>query len=180
MSHIPLARTCVARVSNGVPVGAQMAWLSSKSSGTPLDKTRVAEVTHCAVTQGPLAAGGGGSAQPAMTYGFARVTVGWPLTITRGLGTVGCACPACEQRTVAPTWSRKPGIFSIQILRSNHHQATVVDRYSRANHRNRGAFAVLDVDAGIVYDDHCAGWAFEDDAAGQRSGRRIAEHQRVL
>src|SRR5829696_5102822 len=118
LSHIPLARTCVARVSNGVPVGAQMAWLSSKSSGTPLDKTRVAEVTHCAVTQGPLAAGGGGSVQPATTYGLARVTVGWPLTITRGLGTVGCACPACEQRTVAPTWSRKPGILSIQVLRT--------------------------------------------------------------
>jgi hypothetical protein len=97
-------------------VGAQMAWLSSKSSGTPFDKTRVAEVTHCAVTQGPLAAGGGGSVQPATTYGLARVTVGWPLTITRGLGTVGCACPACEQRTVAPTCSRKPGILPFQIL----------------------------------------------------------------
>src|SRR5215210_7591643 len=109
--HTPLVRTCVTRVSRGVPVGAQMAWLSNNSSGTPLDKTRVAEVTHCAVTQGPFAAGGGGSVQPATTYGLARVTVGWPPTSTRGLGTVGWACPPCEQRTVAPTWSRKPGIF---------------------------------------------------------------------
>jgi hypothetical protein len=31
------------------------------------------------------------------------VTVGWPLTSTRGFGTVGCACPACVQITVAPT-----------------------------------------------------------------------------
>jgi len=33
-----------------------------------------------------------------------------PVTVTRGLGTVGCACPAWEQRTVAPTWSKKPGM----------------------------------------------------------------------
>ena len=52
---------------SGVPVGAQMAWLSSSSTGCPFDVTRVAAVTHCAVTHGPLAAGGGGSAQPATT-----------------------------------------------------------------------------------------------------------------
>jgi hypothetical protein len=32
--------------SKGVPVGAQMDWLSSSKTGTPLAKTRVAEVTY--------------------------------------------------------------------------------------------------------------------------------------
>ena len=80
-------------MTSGVPVGAQIAWLSSNRSGCPLDVTRVAPVIHWAVTQGPLAAGGGGSVQPATTYGVASVTVGWPLTVTRGFGTVGCAWP---------------------------------------------------------------------------------------
>jgi len=79
-----------------------MAWLSSNNSGCPFEVTLVAAVTNCAVTHGPLAAGGGGSAQPATTYGEAMVTVGCPLTSTRGFTTVGCACPACEQSTVAP------------------------------------------------------------------------------
>jgi hypothetical protein len=52
---------------NGVPVGAQIAWLESTRTGTPLAKTRVAPVTHCAVTHGPFAAGGGGKAHPATT-----------------------------------------------------------------------------------------------------------------
>jgi hypothetical protein len=30
--------------------------------------------------------------------------------MTLGLGTVGMACPPCEQVTVAPRWSKKPGI----------------------------------------------------------------------
>jgi len=46
---------------------------------------------NCAVTHGPLPAGGGGKAQPATTYGPVIVTVGCPITVTRGLGTVGCA-----------------------------------------------------------------------------------------
>jgi len=72
-----------------VPVGTHNAWLSSSSSGCPLEVIRVAEVTNCAVTQGPFAAGGGGSAHPATTYGDAIVTVGCPLTVTRGFTTVG-------------------------------------------------------------------------------------------
>jgi hypothetical protein len=66
MVHIPLTRICVTAGINGVPVGAQIAWLSSSKSGTPLLNTRVAEVTYCAVTHGPLAPGGGGKVQPAM------------------------------------------------------------------------------------------------------------------
>jgi hypothetical protein len=51
-------------MSSGAPVGAQIAWLSSNNRGCPFELTRVAAVTNCAVTQGPFAAGGGGSAQP--------------------------------------------------------------------------------------------------------------------
>ena len=76
---------------NGVPVGAQMAWLSINSTGTPSTKTRVALSTNCAMMQGPFAAGGGGKAQPATTYGAAIVTTGWPLTRTLGSGAVGSA-----------------------------------------------------------------------------------------
>jgi hypothetical protein len=67
-------------------------------------------MTNCAVTQGPLAAIGGGNAQPATTYGAARVTTGWPLTMTRGETIVGCAWPPWAHITVAPKCNRKPGI----------------------------------------------------------------------
>ncbi len=50
--------------ASGVPVGAQIAWLSSSTAGWPATKTRVAATTHCAVTHGPLPAGGT-KAQPA-------------------------------------------------------------------------------------------------------------------
>src|SRR5579871_4929129 len=102
-------------MSSGVPLGAQMAWLLSTTSGCPLDVTRVEPTSHCPLTQGPLAAGGGGRAQPATTYGAMIVTVGWPLTVTRGLGAVGCACPPCEHSTVAPTCTRNPGIPSVLL-----------------------------------------------------------------
>jgi len=70
-------------------VGAHIAWLSNNSNGCPFEVIRVAAVTNCAVTHGPFAAGGGGNAHPATTYGAPNVTVGWPLTNTRGLTTVG-------------------------------------------------------------------------------------------
>jgi hypothetical protein len=78
-----------------------------------LEVTRVAAVTNCAVTHGPFAPGGGGSAQPATSHGAGIVTLGWPLTVTRGFGTVACACPPCEQSTLTPTWMRKPGIVHL-------------------------------------------------------------------
>src|SRR5262249_19389169 len=83
--YIAVTRVCVTVISSGVPDGAQIAWLSSSTSGWPFDVTRVDPVTHCAVTHGPLPPGGGGSAHPATTYGAVIVTVGWPLTVTRGL-----------------------------------------------------------------------------------------------
>jgi hypothetical protein len=88
---------------SGVPVGAQTAWLSNSRSGCPSAVTRVAAVTHCAVTHGPLPLGGGGIAQPATTYGAVAATTGWPPTVTRGTTTVGCACPPWLHMTCAPT-----------------------------------------------------------------------------
>ena len=52
---------------NGVPLGVQMAWLLTTTSGWPLESTRVVPETgiHVAFTHGPLAAVGGGKVQPA-------------------------------------------------------------------------------------------------------------------
>jgi len=57
-SYIPVTRVCVAKINSGVPVGAQIAWLLNTTSGCPFDSTRVDPTIHCAVRQGPLAAGG--------------------------------------------------------------------------------------------------------------------------
>src|ERR1700732_1795997 len=100
--HVPTTRVCVTAMIVGVPVGTQRAWLSNNRSGCPFDRIRTEPMMNCAVTHGPLPAGGGGDAQPAITYGVGSVTVGIPDTITRGFTNVGCACPACEQSTVAP------------------------------------------------------------------------------
>jgi hypothetical protein len=51
----------------GVPVGAQMDWLSKSKRGCPFEVMRVAAVMNWPVTHGPLAAGGGGNVQPATT-----------------------------------------------------------------------------------------------------------------
>jgi hypothetical protein len=110
LAHVAVTRVCVTVIISGVPVGTQSAWLSSNNKGCPFDVTRNADVMNCALTHGPLAAGGGGNAQPATRYGVLIVTVGMPFTVTRGLGTLGCAWPPCEHITVAPTWSTKPGI----------------------------------------------------------------------
>jgi len=66
MGYIPFTRICVLAMVKGVPVGVQIAWLSSNKTGCPLAFTRRAALTHGALTQGPFAAGGGGSAQPAI------------------------------------------------------------------------------------------------------------------
>jgi len=51
----------------GVPVGAQTDGLELSRTGTPPASTRTAGVVNWPLTHGPLAAGGGGKAQPAMT-----------------------------------------------------------------------------------------------------------------
>jgi len=57
-----------------VPVGTHTAWLSCSSTGTPPARTRVDEVIHWAVTQGPAA--GGTNVHPAMVYVSVLVTIG--------------------------------------------------------------------------------------------------------
>jgi hypothetical protein len=52
MLYIPFTRTWVATIDTGVPFGAQTAWLSWSSTGMPIERTRTAPVTHCAVTHG--------------------------------------------------------------------------------------------------------------------------------
>jgi hypothetical protein len=91
--YIPETLVWVATINRGVPFGVQMAWLSNNNTGIPFDRMRVAPVTHWAVTHGtglPETLKG----QPATVYGDDWVTMGWPLTVTRGFVTVGCACPA--------------------------------------------------------------------------------------
>src|SRR5271165_5255593 len=98
-----VTRTCEATAgSSGVPVGAQRDWLSSKTNGWPIEVTRTDPTMYCAVMQGPLAAGGGGKAQPATTCGEVSGMVGMPDTVTRGFTSVGWACPAWAHSTVAP------------------------------------------------------------------------------
>jgi hypothetical protein len=62
---------------------------------------RSAGTIHWAVTQGPLPPGGT-NGQPVIMYWLATVVIGIPLTVTRGNGSNGCACPACAHITVAP------------------------------------------------------------------------------
>jgi len=63
---------------------------SWSKSGKPLERTRVAAVNHCAMTQGtgpPLTLNG----QPVTIHGFGCCTVNWLDTLTRGFRTVACA-----------------------------------------------------------------------------------------
>lgn len=62
-----VTRVCVVVIIRGVPLGTQSAWLLSTTSGCPFEVTRSDPVggSHIAVTHGPLATIGGGSAQPA-------------------------------------------------------------------------------------------------------------------
>jgi hypothetical protein len=113
--HIPVTLVCVARIITGVPFGAQTAWLSNNKTGIPLEVTLVAAVTHWAVMQG-LGAPEILNGHPATINGAGRVTMGCPLTITRGFVTVGWACPACAHCTVAPRCSKKPGINNYYFI----------------------------------------------------------------
>jgi hypothetical protein len=87
MDYIPFTRNCIITTFKGVPVGAQMAWLSCSNTGTPIELTRVAAITQVAVVQN--GAGMEACGHPAMAYIQVCVTMGCPPTLTRGLGTVG-------------------------------------------------------------------------------------------
>src|SRR5208283_526316 len=109
MPHVAIARVWASTGTRGVPVGTQVASPVMITTGWPIEVTRTAPTVHCAVTQGPLPAGGA-NAHPATAYGAAIVVIGMPMTSTRGLGAVGMACPPCEHITSAPTCKIGPGI----------------------------------------------------------------------
>lgn len=102
-------------IKSGVPLVTQTEMPSLNRTGWPKDVTLSEAVTNVAVTHGPFAAGGGGKAQPATTYGEAIVTIGCPETKTVGIGTTGCAWPPCEHKTCAPSCTRKPGISASAV-----------------------------------------------------------------
>jgi hypothetical protein len=92
-----------------------VAWLSSISTGIPLEVIRVEAVIHCAVTQGRGVPGGMTKGHPAIIKGAGCNTVGCPLTRRRGFGEVGWASPPCAHNTVAPACNKKPGIDPFTI-----------------------------------------------------------------
>ena len=110
LCYIPVTLVWVTVIINGVPLGVQIAWLSNKRTGIPLEVILVAAVVHCAVTHGiglvPVTKG-----HPAITYGAGCMTIGCPITVTLGLTVVGVAWPACAHITVAPACNKNPGIF---------------------------------------------------------------------
>ena len=108
VDHVASTRGWAITGSIGVPVGMQVEAPSIVASGTPPASTRTAPVSHCPVTHG--GADVGLSAQPAIAYGDAIVTTGWPERSTRGNGAAGVAAPPCEHRTTAPRWRAGAGI----------------------------------------------------------------------
>src|SRR6185369_11866999 len=97
------------------------------------------------------------------------VATGWPLTSTRGTGAVGIAWPPCAHSTVAPKWRMGPGIalpFGCAPHPSDDGQGAQIDVDGWPHQRDGSALAVLNEDAEIVDDQHRAGQAFENDAAG--------------
>src|SRR5215469_3408188 len=138
---------------------------------------RVAAVVHCAVTQGPLPAMGGGMAHPAMTQASAMVSVGWLLTDTRGFTATGWACPACEQRIVAPMCSKKPGMRSSLRGNSHHNKCAFINGDGGSHQRYARTLAVLNDDSRVVDKNERTRGTLEQNAAG-RSGQ-IADGDRV-
>jgi hypothetical protein len=67
-----------------------IAWLSSRTTGSPPAVTRIAAVVQFAIVQG---GGGGlpGGAHPVTEYAGAIVETAMPPTITLGFGVVGVA-----------------------------------------------------------------------------------------
>src|SRR6195952_3846898 len=90
--QVASTRVCAATGSIGLPVGTQVDEPANVASGAPPASTRVAPVSHWPVTHGGL--DDPVSAQPAIAYGLAMVTTGWPLDVTRGNGVTGGARPA--------------------------------------------------------------------------------------
>jgi hypothetical protein len=92
VTHVAIARIWASTGMSGVPVGTQVATPVMITTGWPIEVTRTAPTSHCAVTHRPLPAGGA-NVHPATMYGAAIVAIGIAVTSTRGLGAVGIACP---------------------------------------------------------------------------------------
>src|SRR3954468_12233163 len=99
----------------GVPGATHVEVPAIVATGVPPASTRTAPVIHWPVTQGGF--GEPVSAQPAITYVDASVTMGCPDSSTRGNGAAGVACPACEHITTAPRWRAGAGIRRPSALR---------------------------------------------------------------
>jgi len=90
---------------------------------------------------------------------------GWPETSTRGTAR-GLRLSAVCTHHLAPTCSRNPGISPPPFLYCLHHnQRAFVDGHCVAHHHDACAFAVLDIDSGVVDNQCCPGCALEHDAA---------------
>src|SRR5260370_41485377 len=101
--HVPVTRVWVVSGISGVPFGEQTDVPSRRTTGDPIEVTRMAPVVHWAVTQGGEAPDVmAGNVHPATAYGPGTVTTGIPITVTLGLTTVGWADPACAHSTTAP------------------------------------------------------------------------------
>src|ERR1700722_4325178 len=101
------------------------------------------------------------------------VAMGIPDTRTRGLGTVGSACPPCAHSTVAPTCKIGAGI-------SNHRQSPYVDIHRWANQSDRGPLSIADINPCFIDYDHGSADTLKYDSAGHGRRRRIADQKHVL
>ena len=130
--HIPLTRACPAKLTgiNGrggaggmfITGPVMLVW---HSNGWPMDFTLMVIVggRNVAVMHGvgPGPAGGGTTiAQPAIINGAEAIGTGVPLSMTRGLGAVGVACPPCIQVTTQLIVNKYPGIRSPPERRCLH------------------------------------------------------------
>jgi hypothetical protein len=84
-------------------------------SGWPIDLTRRVMLGGRKMADmhgvGPGPAGGGmAKGQPATMNGGEDIGTGAPMTLTRGLGAVGLACPPWAQVTTTCMLTRNPGI----------------------------------------------------------------------
>ena len=128
------------------------------ATGVPPASTRTAPVIHCPVTHGGF--GEPVSAQPAITYGDASVTIGCPDSNTRGNGAAGVACPACVHMT---TGAEMQGGSGHQITVS----APVLTSVVGPSIDDDRALAVRDHDADVADGDHRAGRRLDQDPAGR-------------
>jgi hypothetical protein len=89
--HVAVTRACTTEAVSGVPVGTHVAVPDEMTSGCFIDVTRTVPTLHVAVVHGPPDCGG--KEHPETVHGGLTVSAAFPPSVTRGLGTVGCAWP---------------------------------------------------------------------------------------